>query len=157
MSRGITWSLVTLCCRAIQAPPRKWQHYSSVTAVSVGSIMVAVSARREVVCSYVVLCYFSCYSCCASQKRIHVSAVPMAPQVFFQPLSSCLAYPGLSQQCRQCKQQDNWHHKQMIDNTVTLHGMAHSCIELCKPFHHDKAVIHEEGLYHNACKCRITV
>ena len=44
-----------------------------------------------------------------------------------------------------------------IDNTVTLHGMAHSCIELCKPFHHDKAVIHEEGLYHNACKCRITV
>ena len=25
---------------------------------------------------------------------------------------------------------------------VTLHGMAHSFIELCKPLHHDKAVIH---------------
>ena len=26
---------------------------------------------------------------------------------------------------------------------VTLHGMTHSFIELCKPLHHDKAVIHE--------------
>ena len=25
---------------------------------------------------------------------------------------------------------------------VALHGMAHSFIELCKPLHHDKAVIH---------------
>ena len=33
-------------------------------------------------------------SCCANQERINVSAVPMAPQVSFQPLSSSLAYPG---------------------------------------------------------------
>ena len=26
---------------------------------------------------------------------------------------------------------------------VVLHSMAHSFIELCKPLHHDKAVIHE--------------
>ena len=26
---------------------------------------------------------------------------------------------------------------------VRLHGMAHSCIELCKLLHHDKAMIHE--------------
>ena len=26
---------------------------------------------------------------------------------------------------------------------VALHGMVHSFIELCKPLHHDKAVIHE--------------
>ena len=28
---------------------------------------------------------------------------------------------------------------------VALHGMAHSFIELCKHFHHDKVVIHEGG------------
>ena len=26
---------------------------------------------------------------------------------------------------------------------VILHGMSHSCLELCKPLCHDKAVIHE--------------
>ena len=26
---------------------------------------------------------------------------------------------------------------------VALHGMAHSFIEVCKPLHHNKAVIHE--------------
>ena len=29
---------------------------------------------------------------------------------------------------------------------VALHGMAHSFIELCKPLHHGKAVIHEGGI-----------
>ena len=52
--------------------------------------MVALSTRREVVYSYVVLCHVCCYGCCASQKRINVSAVPMAPSDFFQPLNSCL-------------------------------------------------------------------
>ena len=28
---------------------------------------------------------------------------------------------------------------------ISLHGMAHSFIELCKPLHHNKAVIYEEG------------
>ena len=39
------------------------------------------------------------YGSCASQERRKVSAVPMAPCVFFQPLSSSLAYPGFSKQC----------------------------------------------------------
>jgi len=29
---------------------------------------------------------------------------------------------------------------------ISLHGMAHSFIELCKPLHHNKAVIYEEGM-----------
>ena len=48
------------------------------------------------------LCY-GCYSgCCISQERITcLQFVPTAPQVFFQPLSSRLAYPGFSKQCEQ--------------------------------------------------------
>ena len=37
---------------------------------------------------------------------------------------------------------------------VTLHGMAHSFIELCKPLHHDMAVIHEgvnTDMYQEIC------
>ena len=30
---------------------------------------------------------------------------------------------------------------------VALHGMAHRFIELCKPLCHNRAVIHEEGIY----------
>lgn len=56
----------------------------------------------RVVCSSVVLCYVWCYLCCASQKRRNVSAVPMAPRVFCQSLSSRLAYPGLREQGWQC-------------------------------------------------------
>ena len=33
------------------------------------TIMAAVSDGREVVCSYVVLCYIYCYGCSVSQKR----------------------------------------------------------------------------------------
>ena len=38
-----------------------------------------VLAGSRVVCSYVVLYYARCYGYCVSQKRISVSAVPMAP------------------------------------------------------------------------------
>ena len=106
----------------------KWQHYCCIMAVSIGSawrgdnivclhmdasqlrenaVMAAVPARREVV--LVRLWYGCCYSCCTSQERINRSAVPMAPQVFFQPLSLCFAYPGFS---KQCEQQENWHCEQ---------------------------------------------
>ena len=51
-------------------------------------------------------------SCCANQERINVSAVPMAPQVSFQPLSSSLAYPGFSKGCKQCEQQEAWYREQ---------------------------------------------
>ena len=53
-----------------------------------------------------------CYGCCASQERINVSALPMAPRIFFQPLSSSLTYPGINEQCRQYERQDSWHHEQ---------------------------------------------
>ena len=35
-----------------------------------------------------------CYGYHSSQERINMSAVPMAPHIFFQPLNSHLAYPG---------------------------------------------------------------
>jgi len=38
------------------------------------------------------------YGCCASQEGINASAVPMAPRIFFQPLSLHLAYSGFSRQ-----------------------------------------------------------
>ena len=47
-----------------------------------------------------------------SQERINMSVVPIAPQVSFQLLSSCLVYAGFSKQCRQCEQRDNWCHGQ---------------------------------------------
>ena len=41
-------------------------------------------------------------------EQLSTAAVPASPRVFFQPLSSCLTYPGFSEQCAQCEQQDNW-------------------------------------------------
>lgn len=38
------------------------------------------------------------YGCQASQERIDVSAVPVAPHISLQPLSSHLAYHGFSEQ-----------------------------------------------------------
>ena len=40
-----------------------------------------------------------CYGCHASQERINESVVPTAGHIFFQPLSSRLAYHWLSKQC----------------------------------------------------------
>lgn len=44
----------------------------------------------------------------ASQGRIHI---PMVPPASFQSLSLSLAYAGFGEQCRQCEQQNNWHHE----------------------------------------------
>ena len=55
------------------------------------------------------LCCGCCYGCCVSQERRNVSAVPVAPQVFVQPLCSHLACTGFSQQY---EQQDNCHSEQ---------------------------------------------
>ena len=62
-----------------------------------------------------------CYGFHSSQERINVSAVPMAPRVFFQPLSSSFAYPGFN---KQCEQQKNWHCEQ--DQRYTAH-YGHLC------------------------------
>ena len=56
------------------------------------TVMAAMPARREVV-----LCL--CHSCCP--ERMNVSAVPTAPRVFFQPLSSRLAYPEFNEHYEQ--------------------------------------------------------
>ena len=37
-----------------------------------------------------------CYGCRTSEERINSSAVPMAPRIFFQPLSSSFVYRGFS-------------------------------------------------------------
>ena len=42
-----------------------------------------------------------CYGYCDSHERINVLAVPTIPEVFFQPLSQCLAQPGFNEQCTQ--------------------------------------------------------
>ena len=80
-----------------------------------------------------------------------MSAVPMAPHVFFQPLSSNLAYPGFNEQCGHCEQQDNWCHEldqqyvsqviteKYFSNIFSLHDMyaaakpLQSCPILCDP------------------------
>ena len=49
-----------------------------------------------------------CYGCHASQERINMSAVPMAPYVIFQALSSSFAYLGFSKQCKQCEQDQQY-------------------------------------------------
>ena len=83
------------------------------------STMAAVSARREYCSGCCVSQERSCvvlgYAMAAvilSQERINMSVVPMAPRISFQLLSSCLVYTGISKQCRQCEQQDNWCHGQ---------------------------------------------
>ena len=94
-------SWATLCCMDIWAPPRKQWHYCCIKSM-------ATVPAREMLC-WGRLCYGSSYGCCISQERINVSAVTMAPQLFFQTLNLCLAYPGFSWQC---ERQDNWHHEQ---------------------------------------------
>ena len=49
-----------------------------------------------------------CYGCHARQGT---TDIPMAPPVSLQPLSLSLAFTGFSEQCRQCEQQNNWHHE----------------------------------------------
>lgn len=59
-----------------------------------------------------------------------MSAVPEAPRISFQPLSSGLACPGFSEQRRQCGQQDNWCHEQ-DDERYTHH--LRTGAETCHP------------------------
>ena len=53
-----------------------------------------------------------CYGHHASQEGINVPALPTDPCIFFQTLSSSLAYPWFSEQCKQCEYQDNSHNEQ---------------------------------------------
>ena len=65
------------------------------------TVMAAVLAGSEVA-----LCKVMLWLLRQPGERINVSADPMAPQSFFQSLSSHLAYSGFNEQCGQCQQRD---------------------------------------------------
>ena len=119
----LTWSWATLvvhlyelhhespgCCR-IRAT-LKWHHGYVIWVYAIATLWLCYGCL--VVMSRLLLQLLLqpgerlCFGFCANQERINVAAVPMAPRVSFQPLNSCLAYPGFS---KQCEQQYNWHCK----------------------------------------------
>lgn len=86
--------------------PRKREEYTdycSGCSIQPGekTVRAAVSARREAVCSYVVLLWLLLWR--ASQKRINMSAGPMASHVLFpafQPLAHALPTLGSANSAR---------------------------------------------------------
>ena len=66
-----------------------------------------------VVRGYVMLCLLL-WLLCQPEENKHVCRSHGLSRLLpaFQPLSSCLAYPGFSEQCPQYEQQDNWHCEQ---------------------------------------------
>ena len=87
-----TWSWATLSCRDMWASSKEqcilllhhgYAHWVSHERreYSISASMAPALARREY-----------CYGCCVNQEKTNVSAAPMAPQVFFQSLSSLFAW-----------------------------------------------------------------
>ena len=111
----LAWSQATLCYREIKAPPKKWQHYCFINQERI--LLWLLCQLGERLCC-VRLCYGCCYSCCISQEKINMSAVTMAPRVSLQSLSLHLACPGLSEQCGQGEQQDNWRCEQDLRDNM---------------------------------------
>ena len=99
----LAWSRATSCCTRMWAPSKKVEAfiYCCVTAVSFGSAMRGENTEYLLLGLLLQPGKKLCCGCSASQERINVSAVPMAPWVSFQPLSSSLTYPGFSKQCGQ--------------------------------------------------------
>ena len=89
-----------LCAVRIYEPHLRKQQHTMASRLSHErrEYRYGCCVSQERVCA-VIVCYVCCYGSCASQKRINMSAVPIAPHMFFQPLSSHLAYPGFSKQC----------------------------------------------------------
>ena len=146
----LTWPWVALGSTRVSSTWRLGAFYCCIMAVSMGSaprgentvcllLPLLLQPRREVLCSFVVLCCICYYCCCASQTRVNMSDVSMAPQVFFHPLISLLAYVGLSKHCGQCEQQDNWCREQdkqqqkwvAIFFFFQFLGLPHPGIEFC--------------------------
>ena len=109
----LAWSRVFCVFYAYVTPPiklREWPlHHGCVCWVSherreysVNTALAAAFSQErrllwllcrpgERLCAVMLCCYGYCYGCCASQKRINMSAGPMASHVFFRP-SSLLAH-----------------------------------------------------------------
>ena len=87
----LTLSQATLCGTPVWAPPRK-----SASQERLPLWPLYRYDSGEGLC-YGRLYYGCCYGCSINQERMNVSAVPVAPWVSFQPLSSRLAYPGFSE------------------------------------------------------------
>ena len=107
----LTCSWATLCCPDIWAPPESGglsvasqpcllgqpqeegiQHaYCYSCCVNQMRMLLWPLHQPGERLGCVTLCYGCCYACCISWKRINVSAHPIVPWVFFQPLSSYLA------------------------------------------------------------------
>ena len=86
----LTLSQATLCSTPVWAPPKKSARQERI-------LLWPLCQPGEGLC-YVRLCYGCCFGCSVNQERMNVSAVPVAPWVSFEPLSSCLAYSGFSEQ-----------------------------------------------------------
>ena len=95
-----------------------WGH----TGAASGLCYLRLSCGHSMVMLWLLLCLLCqpgerlCDGFCASQERINVSEAPTAPCIFFQPLSSCLSYPGFNKQYR------HWIARQLVLWTgVTIH------------------------------------
>ena len=80
-----------------------WKSPEGLCAVMLCYVMSmgAASARREAVLWL---------PCQPGENKPGYSSYSVC--VFFQPLSSGFTYPGFSEQCGQCEQQENWHPEQ---------------------------------------------
>ena len=90
-----------------------------MAAITAESQPCPLGQPRERLCC-VRLCYGCCYSYCISQKRINVSAIPMALRVFLQPFSSCHAYSGFNNLCAQCNSETVGVTTKVRSNTASL-------------------------------------
>ena len=66
----------------------------------------------QLCCVTLRLLWHGCVRWASREGRGNYGCSPAAPRIFFQPLSLSLAYPGFSEQGKQCEQQDSWCHEQ---------------------------------------------
>ena len=110
-----TWLQAYLCCTYMWVPPRKWQHYWCIMAVSIGWLMRGENIAwllLQLLCQpgERLCCVRLCYGCCVSQERINVSTVLMVPHIFFQP--QCVPCVDSMNSVHSEIQWDNWYHEQ---------------------------------------------
>ena len=110
-----TWLQAYLCCTYMWVPPRKWQHYWCIMAMSIGWLMRGENIAwllLQLLCQPGgrLCCVRLRYGCCVSQERINVSTVLMAPHIFFQP--QCVPCVDSMNSVHSEIQWDNWYHEQ---------------------------------------------